>query len=189
MSTKECFEINEITKDIFDCLDERKSEEDIIKYLKSIYSEVNEEEVKKNWEKIKLKTGNKSVLGGVPKSLPALVKAFRIQEKVAGVGFDWENKEDVWTKVEEEISEFQTEVQKKDYSLAEKEFGDVLFSLINYARFLKINPENALEYTNQKFIKRFQYLEELAQEEGKILSEMSLSEMDKLWEKTKNKYK
>ena len=88
-----------------------------------------------------------------------------------------------------EISEFQTEVQKKDYSLAEKEFGDVLFSLINYARFLKINPENALEYTNQKFIKRFQYLEELAQEEGKILSEMSLSEMDKLWEKTKNKYK
>ena len=153
-----------------------------------IYGDVvvnNEEEVKQNWEKLKLKEGKKSVLEGVPKSLPALVKASRIQEKVKGVGFDWEKPEQVWEKVIEELNEFQTEVQLNNYDQIEAEFGDVLFSMINYARFLKINPENALERTNKKFIKRFQYLESKATEIGKPLSEMTLAEMDVFWEEAK----
>lgn len=150
----------------------------------------NEEDVKQNWEQIKLKEGNKSVLGGVPKSLPALVKAYRIQDKVRGVGFDWENKNQVWEKVEEELNEFKDEFNIEetkgiDLEKAEGEFGDLLFSLINYARFLNINPENALERTNKKFINRFTYLEKKAQEDGKSLQEMSLEEMDVYWNKAK----
>src|SRR3982751_2621150 len=147
-----------------------------------IYSdtEVNDEDdVKRNWEKLKLKEGNKSVLGGVPASLPALVKASRIQEKARGIGFDWEHKNQVWEKVEEEMQEFRDEFNAEDESTidhekAESEFGDLLFSLINYARFININPEDALEKTNRKFIKRFQYLESKANESGKQLHEMTL---------------
>lgn len=153
-----------------------------------IYGDVevaNEEEVKQNWEKLKLKEGKSSVLEGVPKSLPALVKASRIQDKVAGVGFDWEAPNQVWEKVEEELEEFKFEVAKGNKERIESEFGDVLFSMINYARFLKINPENALERTNKKFTKRFQYLEQKAKEINKPLSEMTLSEMDVYWEEAK----
>lgn len=153
-----------------------------------IYSDVvvkDETEVKQNWENLKLKEGKTSVLQGVPKSLPALVKASRIQEKVAGVGFDWEHSDQVWEKVEEEIGELKTEINNKNQDAIEDEFGDVLFSLINYARFLKINPENALERTNKKFIKRFQYLESKAKSLQKSLSEMTLAEMDVYWEEAK----
>ncbi len=158
-----------------------------------IYGDVvveNEEDVKRNWEQLKLKEGNKSVLEGAPVSLPALIKASRIQEKARGVGFDWEKKEQVWEKVEEEMQEFKevfnTETQEAiDKDLAEKEFGDLMFSLINYARFIDINPENALEKTNKKFIKRFQYLEQKATEMGKSLKDMSLNEMDVYWEQAK----
>ena len=153
-----------------------------------IYSDVvveNEEEVKQNWEKLKLKEGRKSVLEGVPKSLPALVKASRIQDKVKGVGFDWEQPEQVWEKVQEELQEFRDEVVSGDQEAMEAEFGDVLFSMINYARFLKINPEDALERTNKKFIKRFQYLESKAGELGKSLSDMTLAEMDVFWNQAK----
>jgi XTP/dITP diphosphohydrolase len=158
-----------------------------------IYGDVkveNEEQVKQNWEQLKLKEGNKSVLSGVPVSLPALVKAMRIQEKVRGVGFDWEEKQQVWAKVEEEMQEFKAEFnvennQKIDAKKAESEFGDLLFSLVNYARFIDINPETALERTNIKFKKRFQYLEEKAKEIGKNLKDMTLSEMDEIWEKAK----
>jgi XTP/dITP diphosphohydrolase len=153
-----------------------------------IYSDVvvkDEEEVKRNWENLKLKEGRKSVLEGVPKSLPALVKANRIQDKVAGVGFDWEEPEQVWEKLEEELEEFQVEVAKDDKEAMEAEFGDVLFSMINYARFLKIDPENALERTNKKFIKRFQYLEQKAASQNKQLSDMTLAEMDVFWEEAK----
>lgn len=149
-----------------------------------------EEEVKQNWEKIKLKEGNKSVLGGVPSSLPALIKASRIQEKARGVGFDWDDKTQVWEKVEEELQEFKNEFniadnQEVDKEKAESEFGDLMFSLINYARFLDINPEDALEKTNKKFIKRFQYLESKALEMGKSLKDMSLAEMDVFWNQAK----
>ena len=154
-----------------------------------IYGDVkveNEEDVKRNWESIKLKEGKEGVLSGVPNGLPALVKAQRIQDKVAGVGFDWENSKQVFEKVKEEITEFQTEVQNKDYDAIEDEFGDVLFSMINYARFLKINPETALERTNKKFIKRFTYLESQAKKLGKSLKDMTLSEMDEFWIEAKN---
>ncbi len=159
-----------------------------------IYGDVeanDEETVKRNWEQIKLKEkGNKSVLGGVPKSLPALVKAMRIQEKARGVGFDWEDKSQVWEKVEEEMQEFKDEFsiesgQAIDKKRAQGEFGDLLFSLINYARFVEINPEEALERTNKKFIKRFQYLESESKKDGKQLGEMSLEEMDEYWEAAK----
>jgi XTP/dITP diphosphohydrolase len=153
-----------------------------------IYADVevaNEEEVKQNWEKLKLKEGKKSVLEGVPSSLPALVKASRIQDKVAGVGFDWEAPNQVWEKVEEELQEFKEEVKSGNKDAMESEFGDVLFSMVNYARFLKINPEDALERTNKKFKKRFQYLEAKAKDLGKNLSDMSLSEMDVFWEEAK----
>lgn len=153
-----------------------------------IYGDVkvdNEEDVKRNWEKIKLKEGNKSVLGGVPKSLPALVKASRIQDKAAGVGFDWDNIDDVFAKVKEEIEELHTEVKAQKHTAIEAEFGDVLFSLINYARFLKVNPEDALERTNKKFIARFQYLERKAAESGKSLRDMTLAEMEAYWQEAK----
>ncbi|WP_396177243.1 nucleoside triphosphate pyrophosphohydrolase [Flavobacterium sp.] len=153
-----------------------------------IYGDVvvaNEEEVKQNWEKLKLKEGKKSVLEGVPKSLPALVKASRIQDKVKGVGFDWEEPEQVWEKVQEELQEFREEIEAGNQEKMEAEFGDVLFSMINYARFLKINPEDALERTNKKFIKRFQYLESKAAELGKSLSNMTLAEMDVFWNEAK----
>jgi len=154
-----------------------------------IYGDVevkDESDVKKNWEALKLKEGKKSVLGGVPKGLPTLVKAQRIQDKVAGVGFDWDAKEEVWNKVNEELNEFKEEVIKGDLKKSEEEFGDVLFSLINYARFMKINPDTALERTNQKFIKRFNYLEAKVQDMGKTLDQMSLEEMEHLWVEAKN---
>ncbi len=153
-----------------------------------IYGDVqvsSSEEVKQNWEKLKLQEGNKSVLGGVPKSLPALIKASRIQEKVQGVGFDWENRAEVWNKVKEELDEFEQEVNLKQTEGMEDEFGDVLFSLINYARFLKINPESALERTNKKFISRFQYIEQKAVELGKSITDMNLEEMDLYWNEAK----
>jgi len=153
-----------------------------------IYGDVvveNEEEVKQNWEKLKLKEGNKSVLEGVPKSLPAMVKAYRIQDKAKGVGFDWDKPEQVWEKVQEEINEFKAEIEAKNQATMEAEFGDVLFSLVNYARFVNINPENALELTNKKFIKRFQYLENKATDLGKPLAEMTLAEMDVFWNEAK----
>lgn len=153
-----------------------------------IYGDVkvdNEEDVKRNWEKIKLKEGNKSVLGGVPKSLPALVKASRIQDKAAGVGFDWDNIDDVFAKVKEEIEELHAEVKAQKHTTIEAEFGDVLFSLINYARFLKVNPEDALERTNKKFIARFQYLERKAADSGKSLRDMTLTEMETYWQEAK----
>lgn len=158
-----------------------------------IYSDVevnSEEDVKRNWEQLKLKEGNKSVLEGVPASLPALVKASRIQEKARGVGFDWEEKSQVWEKVEEEMREFRDEFNAVDDKIidkekAEDEFGDLLFSLINYARFININPEDALEKTNRKFIKRFQYLESKAKENGKHLRDMTLAEMDQFWNEAK----
>lgn len=157
-----------------------------------IYSDTvveNDEQVKQNWETIKLKEGNSSVLSGVPKSLPALVKAYRIQDKVRGVGFDWEDKQAVWAKVEEELAEFKAEFDLQQEVInqerAEAEFGDLLFSLINYARHIGINPENALERTNKKFIFRFNYLEEKAKADGKELKDMSLSEMDVYWNEAK----
>lgn len=149
----------------------------------------DEEEVKENWEKLKLKEkGNKSVLGGVPVSLPALVKSMRIQEKAKGVGFDWDNKEQVWLKVEEEIREFVKEVESSSApQLIEDEFGDVLFSLVNYARFVGINPEDALERTNKKFIHRFQFIENEAGKLGKSIADMNLEEMEKYWNQAKDR--
>lgn len=158
-----------------------------------IYADIkveNEEDVKANWEALKLKEGNKSVLAGVPKGLPAMVKAYRIQDKVRGVGFDWDDKSEVWAKVQEELNEFKETFdisthQAIDAHKAEEEFGDLLFSLINYARHVGINPENALERTNKKFIHRFTYLETESQKEGKSLPEMTLEEMDKYWNQAK----
>ncbi|MDR6967652.1 XTP/dITP diphosphohydrolase [Flavobacterium arsenatis] len=153
-----------------------------------IYGDVevkDEEEVKQNWEKLKLKEGKKSVLEGVPRSLPALVKASRIQDKAKGVGFDWEEPHQVWDKVQEEIEELKVEVEAGNQDKIESEFGDVLFSMINYARFLNVNPEDALERTNKKFIKRFQYLESKASELGKPLADMTLAEMDVFWNEAK----
>jgi MazG family protein len=184
-SEKNAFDISDVLHGI--C-------EKLISRHPHIYGDVkveNEEEVKQNWEKLKLKEkGNTSVLGGVPNSLPALVKAMRIQEKARGIGFDWEEKSQVWAKVEEEMQEFkeQFDTEKSeaiDTKEAESEFGDVLFSLVNYARFIDINPETALERTNKKFIKRFQYLESKAKESDKELSDMTLAEMDVYWEEAK----
>lgn len=160
-----------------------------------IYGDVTantEEEVKQNWERLKLKEGNKSVLGGVPTSLPALVKAMRIQEKARGAGFDWDDKSEVWKKVQEELNEFESEfntvdIQSIDHQKATGEFGDLLFSLINFARFIDINPEEALEKTNLKFIDRFQYMEEEASKDGKRLQDLSLKEMDIYWNQAKNR--
>ena len=157
-----------------------------------IYGDVkvqNEEEVKANWEKIKLKKGKKSVLEGVPKSLPSMVKATRIQEKARGVGFDWDNKDQVFEKVKEEFSELHHEISQKDnQTKIEKEFGDVLFSMINYARFIGVDPESALERTNKKFIGRFTYLEGEVKKRNLDLSKMSLDEMDEIWNESKTIY-
>ena len=187
-SEKEFFDTSDVLNAVCDKLVERHPH---------IYGDVDatdEEAVKRNWERIKLKENgrtNASVLGGVPSSLPALVKAMRIQEKARGVGFDWEKKEQVWEKVEEEMKEFKQEfnVEKEvhfDKEKVQSEFGDLLFSLINYARFLDINPEEALERTNKKFIKRFQYLESESEKDGKSIADMSLAEMDVYWEKAKS---
>jgi XTP/dITP diphosphohydrolase len=178
-SEKKAFDIGDVANAISDKLIHRHPH---------IYGDVkveNEEDVKRNWEQLKLKEGKTSVLEGVPKSLPAVVKASRIQEKVAGVGFDWEKPAQVWEKVQEELAELNEEIKKDNKENIEKEFGDVLFSMINYARFIGVNPENALEKTNKKFINRFQYLEQAAKKEGKVLSEMSLAEMDVFWNESK----
>ncbi|HOX82029.1 MAG TPA: nucleoside triphosphate pyrophosphohydrolase [Chryseolinea sp.] len=183
-SEVKAFDVSDVLNSICDKLVERHPH---------IYSDVvaeDAETVKANWEKIKLKTGNKSVLGGVPKSLPALVKAIRIQDKARGVGFDWEEKEQVWEKVEEEMKEFKAEFNVSSNEAinkekAQAEFGDLLFSLVNYARFINIDPEEALERTNKKFIKRFQYLETESAKDGKQMGEMSLAEMDEYWERAK----
>jgi XTP/dITP diphosphohydrolase len=183
-SEARAFDVSDVLNSICDKLIERHPH---------IYSDVianDEETVKANWEKIKLKTGNKSVLEGVPKSLPALVKAIRVQDKARGVGFDWERKEQVWEKVEEEMGEFKAEFNAAsneaiDKEKAQAEFGDLLFSLVNYARFINIDPEEALERTNKKFIKRFQYLETESVKDGKQMGEMSLAEMDVYWERAK----
>lgn len=178
------FDVSDVLNSICDKLIERHPH---------IYSDVvanDEETVKANWEKIKLKSGNKSVLEGVPKSLPALVKAIRIQDKARGVGFDWERKEQVWEKVEEEMQEFKNEFNAASNEAINKEkamaeFGDLLFSLVNYARFIDIDPEEALERTNKKFIKRFQFLETESAKDGKVIGEMTLAEMDIYWERAK----
>nr|WP_321243896.1 nucleoside triphosphate pyrophosphohydrolase [uncultured Psychroserpens sp.] len=180
-SEKKAFDIADVCNSICDKLINRHPH---------IYGDVtveNEEDVKRNWEQIKLKEGKgkKSVLEGVPKSLPAMVKANRIQDKVAGVGFDWEEPHQVFEKVQEELGELQEEVNQNNQDKIESEFGDVLFSMINYARFLKVDPESALERTNKKFIKRFQYLEQKSKDIGKPLSDMTLVEMDVYWEEAK----
>ena len=153
-----------------------------------IYGDVkvaDEKEVKKNWEKLKLKEGRNSVLEGVPRSLPAIIKAFRIQEKVRGIGFDWDNKKQVWEKVLEEIEELKVEIKKGDNDKIESEFGDVLFALTNYARFINVNPEDALERTNKRFIKRFQIMEKLIKKENLFLDHMNLEQMDVYWNQAK----
>lgn len=163
--------------------------EKLIRRHPHIYGEVkveNAEDVKKTWEQIKMTEGRTSVFSGVPRALDSLIKAYRLQEKAAGVGFDWEKKEQVWEKVKEELQELEQEVEgQNSQEKIEEEFGDVLFALINYARFLKIKPEHALEKTNRKFIKRFQYIEQVAQEKNKKLQEMSLEEMDIIWNNAK----
>ena len=161
--------------------------EKLIRRHPHIFADVkveNEEDVKNNWEVIKLQEGNKSVLGGVPVSLPAMVKAYRIQEKARGVGFDWENSQQVWEKVQEELQEFNEEKEKNSPKM-EDEFGDVLFALVNYARMLNINPEDALEKTNKRFIKRFQYIEAKAKENNIPIQKMTLDEMEHYWQEAK----
>jgi XTP/dITP diphosphohydrolase len=179
--------------DAFDIADVANSiSEKLIYRHPHIYGDVivkDEKEVKQNWEQLKLKEGKESVLEGVPKSLPALVKANRIQDKVAGVGFDWEKPEQVWEKVQEELTELNAEIKKGNTDNIEAEFGDVLFSMINYARFINVNPENALERTNKKFINRFQYLESEAKKINKSLHNMTLEEMDIYWNASKKFYK
>jgi XTP/dITP diphosphohydrolase len=177
-SEKKAFDITDVLNGICDKLVHRHPH---------IYGDVeanDEETVKRNWEKLKLKEGKKSVLSGVPRSLPALVKAGRIQDKVKGIGFDWDERSQVLEKVKEEINELEKEINQGSDKI-EEEFGDVLFSLINYARFINVNPETALERTNKKFIKRFQHMEETINSEGKQFDEMNLEEMDKYWDDAK----
>ncbi len=174
--------------DIADVLNEQC--EKLIRRHPHIYGDVkveSEEDVKRNWEQIKLTEGKKSVLEGVPKSLPAMVKANRIQEKARGIGFDWDNQKQVWEKVKEELGELQTEVENKaSKQRIEDEFGDVLFSMINYSRFIDINPEDALERTNKKFNQRFQFLEAKATKAGVKLADMTLDEMEAIWQEAKS---
>jgi len=180
-SEKNAFDIADVAQGI---------SEKLIHRHPHIYGEIeveNAEEVEKSWESLKLKEGKKSVLEGVPKSLPALVKAFRIQDKVAGVGFDWDKAAAVLDKVKEELEELQKEVDAADSDKMEAELGDVMFSLVNYARFLKINPENALERTNKKFIKRFRHIEFKAQALEKKINELTLAEMESFWQEAKLK--
>ena len=176
------FDISDVINNVCDKLIHRHP------HIYGNVSVTNEDEVKENWEKLKLKEGKKSVLEGVPKSLPAIVKAIRIQEKVRGVGFDWENRKQVWAKVLEEIEELKQEVEQGNQDKIESEFGDVLFALTNYSRFINVNPEDALERTNKRFIKRFKIMEEIIKKDGLILSEMTLSNMDVYWEKAKQIY-
>jgi XTP/dITP diphosphohydrolase len=178
-SEKKHFDITDVLDSISDKLIHRHPH---------IYGDVvanDVKQVKENWEKLKLKEGKKSVLEGVPKSLPAIVKAYRIQEKVRGIGFDWQNKNQVWDKVQEEIEEFQREEKKNDSEKMEEEFGDVLFSLVNYSRFVNINPEDALEKTNKKFIRRFQFMEQKIKEDGLDLSKLSFEQMNTFWNMAK----
>jgi XTP/dITP diphosphohydrolase len=180
-SEKNAFDIADVANHISDKLIHRHPH---------IYGDVDAdsaEQVEKNWEAIKLKEGKRSVLEGVPKGLPALIKAYRIQDKVSGVGFDWDNTEAVFEKVTEELSELKSEVEQSDSDKMEAEFGDVLFSIINYARFLKINPETALERTNKKFMERFTHIESKASEAGKKINELSLAEMEVYWQQAKSK--
>ncbi|MAJ12474.1 MAG: nucleoside triphosphate pyrophosphohydrolase [Flavobacteriales bacterium] len=178
-SEKKHFDITDVLDSISDKLIHRHPH---------IYGDVvanDVKQVKENWEKLKLKEGKKSVLEGVPKSLPAIVKAYRIQEKVRGIGFDWQNKNQVWDKFQEEIEEFQREEKKNDSEKMEEEFGDVLFSLVNYSRFVNINPEDALEKTNKKFIRRFQFMEQKIKEDGLDLSKLSFEQMNTFWDMAK----
>ena len=178
-SEKKHFDITDVLDSISDKLIHRHPH---------IYGDVvanDVKQVKENWEKLKLKEGKNSVLEGVPKSLPAIVKAYRIQEKVRGIGFDWQNKNQVWDKVQEEIEEFQREEKKNNAEKMEEEFGDVLFSLVNYSRFVNINPEDALEKTNKKFIRRFQFMEQKIKEDGLDLSKLSFEQMNTFWEMAK----
>lgn len=178
-SEKKHFDITDVLNSISDKLIHRHPH---------IYGDVvanDVKQVKENWEKLKLKEGKNSVLEGVPKSLPAIVKAYRIQEKVRGIGFDWENKNQVWDKVQEEIKEFQNEEKKNNAEKMEEEFGDVLFSLVNYSRFVNINPEDALEKTNKKFIRRFKYMEQKIKEDGFDLSKLSFEQMNRFWDMAK----
>ena len=183
-SERKAFDIGDVLKNVCEKLIHRHPH---------IYGNVkaeSEEEVKKNWEKLKLEEGDESkeaqsVLKGVPKSLPSLVKAVRIQDKVKGIGFDWDNKEQVWEKVKEELDEFKTEVEAEHHEKMEQEFGDLMFSLVNYARFIGINPEDALEKTNKKFVNRFKKMELTINREGRDLNEMNLDEMNKYWEEAK----
>jgi len=187
-SEKQAFDITSVLDGI---------SEKLIKRHPHIYGDVKAEtaeQVKDNWEKIKLKTGKKKVLSGVPKSLPAMIKAYRIQDKVKGVGFDWEAPHQVWDKVQEEMDELKEEVEQQgaqqrdeqaNQKKVEEEFGDLMFSLINYARFIGVNPENALERTNKKFVKRFEHLEEQAKKTGKDMKKMNLAEMDVFWNEAK----
>ena len=179
-SEKKVFDIGDIANHISDKLIERHP------HIYGNTNAIDAEEVSKNWETIKLKEGNKSVLEGVPNGLPALVKALRIQEKVSGVGFDWDNSEGVLNKVKEELEELRKEVIDKNINEMELEFGDLLFSLINYARFLKINPETALELTNKKFIKRFKFIESEANKLGKKINQLSVEEMNVFWQQAKS---
>ncbi len=182
-SEKKSFDILEVIRGI---------NEKLIHRHPHVYGDVEaqtEEQVAKNWEQLKLKEGKKSVLEGVPKSLPAMIKASRIQDKAASSGFDWDETEQVFTKVQEEIKELHDEVVREDPVRIESEFGDVLFSLINYARFIKVDPESALERTNKKFIKRFQFLENEVRKNGQSLKDMSLDEMDVYWNKSKSHFK
>ena len=178
-SEKKHFDITDVLDSISDKLIHRHPH---------IYGDVvanDVKQVKENWEKLKLKEGKNSVLEGVPKSLPAIVKAYRIQEKVRGIGFDWQNKNQVWDKVQEEIEEFQIEEKKNNAEKMEEEFGDVLFSLVNYSRFVNVNPEDALEKTNKKFIRRFQFMEQKIKEDGLDLSKLSFEQMNTFWDMAK----
>ena len=179
-SEQQLFEVKDVLNQLCDKL---------IRRHPHIYGEMKADsanEVHENWEKIKLQTeGNQSVLGGIPSAMPALTKAYRIQDKVSGVGFDWDNKEQVWDKVQEELGELKAEVEAGSQERVEEEFGDVHFSLINYSRFLNVHPEDALEKTNRKFMQRFQLLEKMVKADGRSLTDMTLSEMDEYWNRAK----
>lgn len=179
-SEEKAFDIADVANDICEKLIHRHP------HIYGSVSVEDEHEVKKNWEALKLKEGKKSVLEGVPNGLPALIKAQRMQEKAAGVGFDWEHKTQVWGKFEEELKELNQALDSKKEDEIEDEFGDVLFSLINYARFIKVNPENALERTNKKFIKRFQFIESQAKKSKRSIEQLTLEEMEAYWQEAKN---
>ena len=179
-SEEKAFDIADVANDICEKLIHRHP------HIYGSVSVEDEHEVKKNWEALKLKEGKKSVLEGVPSGLPALIKAQRMQEKAAGVGFDWEHKTQVWGKFEEELKELNQALDSKNEDEIEDEFGDVLFSLINYARFIKVNPETALERTNKKFIKRFQFIESQAKKSKRSIEQLTLEEMEAYWQEAKN---